>query len=295
MAIARWAPFPDAQSQVEWVGDRAMVWIWSRSQVLAADMDAAPLPVPRRIIPESLFRGASQVEGQELVAMDLGYEGRVWRQGFLAATHWWPGLPTLEDWNQFRRGVGLPPASGVPEPLPSPLSDKPWTASQTRGFGAAINEQRQLLAALTIATGLAVLFAMLTAAAALKVSIWQVDKQIRQREAALEKIIDARDKALADRDAIDALLASRPPVGQIKLLTEVDRLMGGGWRLLEWRMPDTGHLEVVAKKSNADARAIVSGWEGSGRFTAVTAEIGRTPDEVTVKATIIQPVAGKQR
>ena len=85
MAIARWAPFPDAQSLVEWVGDRAMVWAWSKSQVLSAGVDDAPLPVPRRIVPESLYRGGPQADGQELVAMDQGYEGRVWQQGFLAA------------------------------------------------------------------------------------------------------------------------------------------------------------------------------------------------------------------
>ena len=119
MAIARWAPFPDAQSLVEWVGDRAMVWAWSKSQVLSAGVDDAPLPVPRRIVPESLYRGGPQADGQELVAMDQGYEGRVWQQGFLAAARWWPELPGLEDWNQFRRGVGLQPASaaGLPEPM----------------------------------------------------------------------------------------------------------------------------------------------------------------------------------
>lgn len=113
MAIARWAPFPDAQSLVEWVGDRAMVWAWSKSQVLSAGVDDAPLPVPRRIVPESLYRGGPQADGQELVAMDQGYEGRVWQQGFLAAARWWSELPDLEDWNQFRRGVGLPPASAA--------------------------------------------------------------------------------------------------------------------------------------------------------------------------------------
>ena len=296
MAIARWAPFPDAQSLVEWVGDRAMVWAWSKSQVLSAGVDDAPLPVPRRIVPESLYRGGPQADGQELVAMDQGYEGRVWQQGFLAAARWWSELPDLEDWNQFRRGVGLPPASaaGVPQPIPQALADKPWTASQSRGFGAAVGEQRRLLAALAACAAAVVLFALLVSAAALKFSIWQVDKQIHQRELALDKIIVARDKALADRAAIEAQLASRPPAGQIQLLFEVDRLMGGGWRLQEWRMPDPARLELVANKNNPDARAIVSAWEGSGRFKDVTAEIGRTPGEIKVSATIVRPPAGKK-
>ena len=70
--------------------------------------------------------------------------------------------------------------------------------------------------------------------------------------------------------------------------------MGGAWRLQEWRMPDPGHLELVARMSNPDARAIVSAWEGSGRFTDVTAEIGRTPGEIKVSATIVRPPAAKK-
>lgn len=288
MAVARWAPFPDAQSVVEWVGDRAMVWAWSKGQVVSTDADAVPLPVPRRIMPETLYRGSPGVDEQELVAMDRGYEGRVWQGGFLAAARWWPELPGLEDWNGFRRGVGLSPASIVPAPLAHALAEKPWTASQSRGFGAAVGEQRQILAALAVCIATAALFALLASVAALKFSIWQVEKQIRQRELALDKIIAARDKALADRAAIDAQLASRPPAGQTQLLAEVERLMGGTWQLQEWRMPDPNHLEMVAKKANPDARAIVSAWEASGRFTDATAEIGRQPDEVKVKATIVR-------
>ena len=97
-----------------------------------------------------------------------------------------------------------------------------------------------------------------------------------------------------DRAAIEAQLASRPPAGQIQLLFEVDRLMGGGWRLQEWRMPDPARLELVANKNNPDARAIVSAWEGSGRFKDVTSEIGRTPGEIKVSATIVRPPAGKK-
>ena len=60
------------------------------------------------------------------------------------------------------------------------------------------------------------------------------------------------------------------------------------------RMPDPARLELVANKNNPDARAIVSAWEGSGRFKDVPAEIGRTPGEIKVSATIVRPPAGKK-
>ena len=55
MAISRFSPFPDTDSHVEWVGDRAMVWAWSRGQATTVDGEA--VPAPRRMLPESLFRG----------------------------------------------------------------------------------------------------------------------------------------------------------------------------------------------------------------------------------------------
>ena len=36
MAVSRWSPFADPQSHVEWAGDRAMVWAWSRTQAMGA-------------------------------------------------------------------------------------------------------------------------------------------------------------------------------------------------------------------------------------------------------------------
>ena len=89
MAVARWSPFPDPQSHVEWIGDRAMVWAWSRAQVLAA-ADGTTLPPPRRILPESLFRGQVQPGGEELVVLDEGVEARAWRDGVMVASRWWP-------------------------------------------------------------------------------------------------------------------------------------------------------------------------------------------------------------
>jgi len=125
----------------------------------------------------------------------------------------------------------------------------------------------------------------------LKVSNWQLDKDIAEREQALEKIIDARDRAQQGRAAIDARLALRPPAGQVELLALVSGLMRGNWQLIEWKMADAQTLEVTAKMVNADPSAIVSAWEASKRFTGVTAEIGKQPETVVVKARILRATA----
>ncbi len=290
MAISRFTPFPDTQSHVEWVGDRAMVWAWSRAQATTVGGEA--LAPPRRILPESLFRGQPQESGEELVALDEGVEARAWRDGVMGASHWWPEAPSLADWNEFRRGAGLAPAAEVPTVETAPLAERPWSAARSVGVGEAVGRYGEYLTMAAAATVAATLAALLVGAAALKVSIWQVERDIAEREQALEKIINARDSALQGRADIDALLALRPPASQIELLTLVSGLMRGNWQLLEWKMLDPQSLELTARMQNPDPRAIVTAWEASKRFSGVTAElVGQRQDSVMVKARVLPPAA----
>ncbi|MDE2407745.1 MAG: hypothetical protein KGL91_07775 [Xanthomonadaceae bacterium] len=283
MALARWSPFADTQSHVEWVGDRAMAWAWSRGRVLAGP-DAMALSPPRRIFPESMFRGTPLASGEQLVQLDEGLEGRVWRDHLLVASRWWDEPPALPDWNEFRRGAGLAPASVVPEVLAASLQAQPWAASGSPDLREAFGHYRSMLAAVAVGVACTVLVALLVGVLALKISIWQVDRQIAEQEQALDKIITARDDALQARAAIDARLALRPPAGQVELLGLVSGLMRGQWQLLEWKLPDARTLEVTARMTNPDPRAIVAAWEASQRFTDVTAELGKQPNSVVIKA-----------
>lgn len=286
MAISRATPFPDSRSHVEWVGDRAMVWVWSGEQALTVAGELQP--PPRRIVPESLFRGEPLESGEELVALDEGVEARAWRGRVLAASHWWPQAPTLSEWNEFRRGAGLAPAGAVPAAIAYPLADRPWAAARATGMGEAVGRYGDYLAMAMVAVGTAAVVALLVGAAALKVSIWQVDRDIAEREQALEKIINARDAAQQARANIASLLALRPPAGQVELLALVSSLMRGDWQLREWKMLDTETIEVTARMVNPDPRAIVSAWEGSNRFSEVTAEIaGARQDNVVIKARVL--------
>lgn len=287
MAVARWSPFADTRSHVEWSGDRAMVWAWSSGRVLVDEAGGA-LPAPQRILPETLYRGQPQASGQELVAMAQGTEGRVWRDGFLAASHWWPEPPRLADWNDFRRGAGLPPATTVPDVLEYPLADGAWGALGARGMGELVTQQRVLLGALAVAIVVAMLAAPLVGGLALKLSIWELQADITAREQAIAPIIAAREAAQADAKAIDALLRMRPPAGQTGLMAAMVRLIPGRWQMLKWDMPDADHLQVTLKMAAADPRRIVEAWEKSGQFSEVTAEIVRQPDEVLVKARILR-------
>ncbi len=129
---------------------------------------------------------------------------------------------------------------------------------------------------------------LLVAGIALKVSIWQVDRDIQAREQALEKIIVARDQALAGQASIDKTLAMRPPAGQVQLLSTVARIMRGPWQLVEWKMADADNLQLTVSMPTADPSAIVTAWEASGQFTDVTAEMGAQRNQVIVKARILR-------
>lgn len=292
MAVSRWSPFADPQSHVEWAGDRAMVWTWSRSRVLEGE-DGQSMPSPRRIVPESLFRGQPRADGQELVALDAGHEGRVWRDNVLVSSHWWPEVPPLQDWNEFRRGAGLQPADGLPEPMPYPLSERAWSAQRNQGVAESLGQYRQKALLAVVGIGVAAVAALLVGALALKISIWQVDRRIAAQEQTLGRIIDARDNALQARAAIESELALRPPAGQLELLALVGELIPGRWQLLEWKMSDAETLQVTARMPNGDPRAIVTALENSKRFAEVTAEIGRQRDTVSIKAKVLRATAAK--
>lgn len=295
MAVSRWSPFADPQTHVEWAGDRAMVWAWSRARALDVE-DAGTAPAPRRIVPESLFRGQPQPDAQELVALDAGIEGRVWRDNVLASSHWWPAMPPLQDWNEFRRGAGLPPSEALPEVLPYPLAARAWSASQREGVAESLGHYRHRAMLALVALGAAALAALLVGVLALKVSIWQVDRQIAAQEKSLGRIIDARDAALQARAAIESELALRPAAGQIELMALMGRLVPGQWQLQEWKMPDAENLQVTMLMPNGDPRGIVSALENSKRFAEVTADIGRQRDTITIKARIVRaPLAGAAR
>jgi hypothetical protein len=286
MAVSRWSPFPDPQSHVEWVGDLAMVWAWSRSRVLASEGEA-DLAAPRRILPESLFRGQPMAAGEELVAHDEGLEARAWRNGVMVASRWWPAMPGLPEWNDFRRGAGLQPAAALPEAIPYPLSERAWALTGREGIGETFGQYRNYLVAAAAGAACLVLAALLAGNIALRFSIWQVDKDIAAREQGLEKIISARDSAQSGLQAIEAELALRPPAGQVELMALVGELMRGQWQLQEWKLTDADHLQLTARMSNPDPRTIVKAWEGSGRFAEVTADLAKQTNTVVVKARIL--------
>ena len=288
MAVQRWSPFPDSSFHIEWVGPRAMVWAWSKSQIQRSS-DGELALVPRRVWPESLFRGAPCTNEAALVGVDEGMEGRVWRNQGMTACHWWDAVPSLEEWNALLRGAGLPAVIAVPMPQAFPLAAVPWTRQRAEALNELASRHRTMLQALAVGLAIALLAVPFAACLRLAAKTALLEQVIRAKTASVGSTLQAREAAERDRAAVDELLQLRPPKRQLQLMSSVVAATPGtGWKLLEWRMPDTGSLEVVMQMANPDPTALVRGWEGSGVFKDVSVDIGRVGlNEVVIKAAIV--------
>ncbi|GAB6195019.1 hypothetical protein PAGU2595_003180 [Lysobacter xanthus] len=280
----RWVPFSDPAFHVEWIGDRAMVWAWSLAAVLAPARDADER-APRRMLPESLYRGSALATGAELVAMDEGVEARAWRDGVLLASTWWPAAPDLVVWNGFRRGAGLPATHEVPTPQAAPLDDAGW-ARRAAGGSVDFGRYRTTLVPVALGLAVAVLCAPVGSTLRILAERARIDRAIARQDALVHDIRVAREAAERDSAVAGQLLALRPPAGQVRLLSALVQGLPAGWKLLEWRMPDPSSLEAVVQIPSGDPRALVRTLEGSPALEAVSVNIGQRPDEMVIKATV---------
>lgn len=289
MAVKRWSPFADPGFHVEWAGPRAMVWAWSTGRIMAFAEDQ-PVALPRRMVPESLLRGQARVDGAEVIGLDEGVEGRIWRDHALVASMWWPQVPELEQWNLFIRGAGLPTVEAVPGVIGGGLNDSAWSRPASGAWSDVASRHRATLMAAGLGLALAAMMVPLAGSLRLLAEIAQTERAIASQDDSLQQILTARESAERDASEIEALLELRPPAGQLQLLATVIGVMpAGNWQLLEWRMPDANTLEIDLRMPRPDPRALVGAWEASGQFRDVSAELGRAPDEIGIRAGIVRP------
>ena len=290
VAVRRAAPFVDADWYAAWRGDIAQVWLWSRSAVRGALVEAAGAS-RIRMLPESVLRGAVQAQGAELLADREGCEGRLWRDGVLVASVWWPVVPDTAAWAGFCRGAGLAvPAVPALQPAVA-LSERAWTQAARAGGLETLRQYRRELVLGAVAVWLLALGFELGAMVHTRWALHGVETALASERAAIADILAARGKAEQARVAIERLQALQAVPSQLALLQAVSaRIPGAGWRLLEWHMTDPQHLEMTLSMPQADPPGLVRSLEGSDFLRAVRAEIGpAAPDQLVVRATVQVP------
>jgi hypothetical protein len=290
LEVRRAAPFADPEQDVLWLNGHAAVWYWSRERIRAISGGA------QRYRAEALFHGQVRRDDcVELLALDAGpwagddagegFEARVWRDGHLVASRWWPRQPDTGAWRAFARGAGLATAEDAPDPEPAPLRTHALAGSNERlALAGQINSRRKQIA---FGAGVFVLALLAWQAASVARIAWRthsVDRQTASLSAGMTKTIDARARADEARARIDALLALRTPASQTRLLAEVRRITPGDWQLAAWSQPGPDPLEVTMRASAPDVAAIVAKWEASPLLQDVTPATGGAAGEVTLQA-----------
>jgi hypothetical protein len=281
----RWAPFADPSFYVAWSGSAAMVWGWSTAEALAPALQGERRP--RRVLPETVLRAEPRDGGAELVRVDEGFEGRAWSDGVLQASAWWAAEPSAAEWSAFLRGTGRPAQETVPVALEAPLRTAAWHARRDAGVALDLGRHRASIVLAIAALGVLAICVPLGSALRLWGEARRLEGAIARQEVLVAEIMAAREKAEGDAAAIQAHLALRPPVGQVRTLAAMLRALPAGWTLLEWRLLEGVRLEAVLRVDAPDPRAVVRGLEAARIFDAVSAEMGARPDEIVVRATLV--------
>lgn len=246
-------------------------------------------------MPEAVFTGGRQdVDARQLLELQNGIEGRIWKDGRLAASRWWPAMPALVEWQTFLRSAGQDSGNEgqLPAASPAPIGAESWGARPGGpGFQPASIEALLPRTALALA-GFAVLVLSFESGRLIRAHVDRAasSRAAGQMDEALRQILAAREGADASRRDIESLLLLRSTRPQGALFAEVTRLMGGmDWSLGHWLMPTGDRLEVSMTVPGADAERLVSTWEASPMFSGVTIDVSSRNDEVSIMARIDPP------
>lgn len=276
-AVRRAAPFPMPGWRIAWHAERAMVWVWPQDQLTdpGAQPAVAQTTPPQRFVPETLLRGAPLADGLELVRCSDGVEARAWQDGCLRANNWWPDMPDASAWAAFCRGAGFAPQTlpAVSEPA---WREEPWTATRDLSFNHSLQQLQRY--AVPLACALVVLAAAYQFGALVRLELarHQVTSEIARESARVSDILSQRNRAEDDLAAIHALLALRPPVSQVELMTRIGQLLDKQQaKIVRWSMSDPKTLDVTISMPAPNPRALVLAFQQTGLFTDVGADVGR--------------------
>lgn len=291
LAVRRAAPFDDPDHGFAWTApDQAAAWYWSRSRVAEV---LGPQDSRRAgFLPEAIFTAAPRdYDTSELLELHHGFEGRIWRNGRLVASRWLPALPLDSEWQAFLRSAGVAATSGEPAPasVPAPIAQEAWGRRQERG-GLGTRNFDALLPRAALLLGACALLALTLESGRLArahLDRIRATAASEQMDAALRRILDARESADSTKASIDALLSLRPSRSQGELLAEVNRLMkDSDWNLRQWQQPVENQIEVAMTVPRANPEQLVSDWEASPMFSGVTIDVSGHDDEVAIMARI---------
>ena len=289
--LAKWNPHAQVGGYLVWGQDHALVWIFDQrhcsEQAAESGLEWGKGPA---IVPESLLYPPMEDNGCRLIKALNGYEGQCWQAGGLAASHWWPDQPTLEQWRRFQRSAGEPGgAQTLPETLTPGLAATPWGKGGVLGSG----RMRHLAVEFYLWWATIGLFCLVVG--------WQsgdlwhrhldqqaVEAEIDSLSERIGDLLDARTRALDARQRIEQYAQMMDRVGVLELEYRVSRLLTeqfGQSRIVAWRY-EQDRLELTLQGGTPEPSRLVKAFENSPLLSRLRVEPGKRPGQLRLSAQV---------
>ena len=277
LLVRKWSPFPSTGYATVWADHKASVYAWDRNQV-DADIAAAGYN-PRRCSawPETFLR-EPLTDGFRLAVATDGFEGQMWRNGFLTTSRWWDTVPAPRDWLMFLRSAGVdlhrtPPEQ--PSPTEPPFLPTPWTvgSSHANDIWSLLQTERAIAVAAAV---VAVPFLYLIGQAlVISIATARADATMAEMAETNQTVRIERSAALTDLDSIEAYLSLKSFPPQIEILTHASTILGGrNLTISEW-VYDNGNLELTLESlAPLDSTFYIEAFEKDDLFSSVSGSSG---------------------
>lgn len=266
LAAKRDYPDDDARHFIVWENGVAHTWVWVSPE---PDFDADET----HWLPESVLLAKPDSDGPRLLQLSTGFEGQVWEEGGLAASHYWPQPPDAAEWLRFLRSAGCgasqpghAPRAHTVEFLPAPWGESsrqlPWPPARVeRGSWVAAG----------------CLVAVLLGWQIMALGVWSVaESRASQRVEALREesapLLAAREDAQRALDELTDYVRLQTVRADYQLVADVVQGLPQDARIVTWRR-DGDLLQVQVRSSETDPRVFV----GAFHQDPVLADVSATP------------------
>jgi hypothetical protein len=252
--IRQWSPFRNYGEYIVWQQGKAQAWIWDQTAQRTAQ---ARFKVQTyNTLAETLLHIPAR-NGLQLQQCCEGIEARIWQQGCLSASRWWPTTPSAQSWRQFLRAHRLALDTPMPDAQALAWQSKPWGKAR-RALSGLQQLRRE---GLWLTLGLTLFCVLLSWQ---MVAAWrqlQALEAVKQNVAVLMDqagpILQARNQAMSDQARIHTLLSLNAYPPQLKLFVEIlDLLPDTAAKLREWRYHN-GELRFTVEAPKLDPKNYV--------------------------------------
>lgn len=251
---------------------RATVWFWDQAFIDEQIQKAGLQRLRIQPLPGDLL--APPGDGGELLAAEVGFEGRAWRDGALKLSRWWPGQPSPEEWEHFLRASRLP-LSGRPEPLAPVYASGPYNGRDL------LDDVLTRFSPMAWAAGIIVFLCAPVVfegskAVQLTLNVHSAQSQLARLEEPLGDYRALREAAITASRELERMAAfSDEAHPGIVLSAVADPILSAGLEIGRWRHQEGGITLEVSGEPSVELAELVSAIDASG--VVYEAEIRRGP------------------